>query len=512
MKRTSLSTKNAIFALVTQFFILIGQFVLQTVFVNTLSARYLGANGLFTNLVSFLSFAELGIGSAITYSLYGPLANNNYDEINAIMTLFKKVYRIIGFTILFSGLILSLFINDFVKSGQSIPNLQGLFILYLLSTVVSYFFTYTRSLIIANQDGYINSTNQALFKLLQIVCQLIVLLLTKSYWLFLIIMIISNLGSNIRITRVAFKKYTYLRLDSKVKVDSGIISRMKQNVVGTVSSKIGEIVVFGTDNVLISKFIGLTMVGIYSNYTLIINGINSVISQGTNALISSFGNLGATEDKKYQKEIFFDYLYLISLVTYVVSATFFTVVRPFITIWFGSNFVLPEMMVLIITINFCLTELRQATLGFVSALGLFWPMRYKSLIEAALNLGLSLFFMLYLKLGLLAVLLGTLLSTILINLWWEPLVLFKIGFNSRVTEYFARFIRYFIVIMVTLLSIYLFGSKLIRITNFFMFLIYSVVMVMLYTLIFICIFYRTNENKYFLRLISNMAKKLLNKN
>lgn len=506
MNRKKLSTKNAFVAIITQSIILIGQFILQTVFVKCLSISYLGANGLFTNVVSFLSFAELGIGAAITFSLYKPLAEKNEQQINAIMRLFKNAYEIIGTCIFVFGMIFSFFIENLVKAGQSVPHLQFLFILYLLSTVVSYFFTYTRSLLIANQDGYINSVNQAIFKTLQIIAQIPILIFTKQYALYLVIMIITNLLSNIRITKLTFKRFPFLNLKTKNKVPQYILVKMKQNVVGTVSSKIGEIVVFGTDNILISKFLGLAIIGIYSNYMLIINGISSVLNQGISALISSFGNLGATENLEYQEKIFFNYLFLVSALTYILVSTFSILVQGFMKMWFGSNFILSNLVVLIISINFSLTEIRQACLGFVSALGLFWPMRYKSLIEAAINLSLSLVFIIYFHMGLLGVLFGTLCSTLLINMWWEPLVLFKYGFKSKIKPYFLKLFQYLLLLVGTqFIILCLFSSM--QISNIFEALLIAILAIVIFTMLFLLFFMRTAECKYFVILIKRKAKK-----
>ncbi|TNK97172.1 hypothetical protein [Fructilactobacillus sanfranciscensis] len=140
MNRKSLSIRNAAYGFLSQGIIIIGQFTLQTIFIKNLSISYLGANGLFTNLISFLSFAELGIGSAITFSLYKPLALSDYQQVNSVMTLFKRVYQTIGLIIILFGSILSFFVNFFVKKGQSVPHLQLLFVLYLLKFRYYYFF------------------------------------------------------------------------------------------------------------------------------------------------------------------------------------------------------------------------------------------------------------------------------------------------------------------------------------------------------------------------------------
>lgn len=500
MNRSKLSIKNATFGLLSQALILIGQFIVQTIFIKKLSVSYLGANGLFTNLISFLSFAELGIGSAITFSLYKPIAEKNYKKINGIMILFRKIYQTIGIFILITGIGVSFFINSLVKSGQSIPNLQFLFILYLLGTVISYFFTYTRTLLIANQVGYIDSINQLVFKGLQYTIQIFFLIIIAKYSIYLIISIFVNLLSNLSITNQAYKKFPYLTLSGKDKVDPNTLNEMKHNIFGTISNKIGEIVVFGTDNILISKFIGLSTVGIYSNYTLIINGLTSVLNQGFNAVIASLGSLGVYSSKERQESILYDYLYIVSLITYVVSSTFFTLVQPFISFWFGEKIIFANWIVLLIVINFIFTQIRQATLGFISALGLFWPMRYKSLIEALVNLAMSLLFIWKFNMGVSGVLIGTLCSTIFINIWWEPLVLFRYGFKKHPLKYFGKYFKYMFVILITQVFIYKY-NYILRASSLLEFVLLGIIFCFLYMVIFVIIFLRTEENLYFFKKI-----------
>lgn len=226
--RLSASVVNSSVAMVMQVFILISTFIMQTVFIKTLGVEYLGAKGLFTNLVSFLSFAELGVGSAITYSLYKPLAENDHQSVSAVMNLFKKTYNIIGVVILFIGILLSFFIKDIVRDGQMIPHMQLMFILFLLNTVVGYFFTYMRSLLIANQQGYIDSLNRGIFMIVLSIVQIIILLTTHNFLFFLIAQIIVTIVSNVSITRTANKMFPYLTEHKNAKVSDEVVSYMKK--------------------------------------------------------------------------------------------------------------------------------------------------------------------------------------------------------------------------------------------------------------------------------------------
>lgn len=422
---------------------MVGQFAVQTVFVHTLGAKYLGANGLFNNLITFLSFAELGIGAAFSYALYKPLADGNHDMIAGIMNLFRKVYNAIGGIILAAGLILSIFVPWFIHDGNNFPHIRLYFILYLLSTVVSYFFTYNRSLLIADQKSYVDSLNQFVFSVGRYILQIVFLLTIHSYVAYLIIMILSNFLSNLAITVRSHKRYPYLKTANKAKVDPEVLREIKHNVVGTVSSKIGAIVVAGTDNILISKFLGLVLVGIYSNYALVMTSITRLLSQVFSSVIASFGNFGVVEKDNTEKQLdmFDQFTYYNAFSVFFIGLVSFAFFPPFIRLWLGNAYRLPESTIFFIVINFVLGQFRPA-LNMVNAYGLFWGYRVKSIVEAVTNFGLSLLLVKYTSMGINGVLFGTIIGNILVNSWWDPLILFKGAYHTSMWRYYLKYWLY----------------------------------------------------------------------
>lgn len=204
------SLKNTSYAMLTQILSLIFKFIIQTIFIKTLGAEYLGVNGLFTNVLQMLSLAELGIGSAITYNLYKPLANNNEKEIKAYMNFYKKAYNFIGLFILIIGLCITPFLKFFIKNQSQVDNLNLIYLLFLLNTVLSYFFAYKRSIIIADQKSFLDSQNLLIKTIIQTILQVLILIFTKNYILFLVIQIACTFFSNIFISRKANKLYPYL--------------------------------------------------------------------------------------------------------------------------------------------------------------------------------------------------------------------------------------------------------------------------------------------------------------
>lgn len=453
ISRRKASVKNASTAFLAQLVKMIGQFIVQTVFVHTLGAEYLGANGLFTNLITFLSFAELGIGAAFSYAFYMPLANKNEKVTSAIINLYRKVYNTIGIGILVFGLGLSYFVPTLTKSSADVPNLRFYFVLFLLSSVVSYFFTYNRSLLIADQKGFIDSKNQLNFALFKYFFQIIFLILFDSYFGFLIAQIASNLLSNISITHLTNKQYPYLRENREEKLDENIISEIKKNVVGTISSKVGYVVVTGTDNILISKYVGLLSVGLYSNYSLVVSGIITVLNQVLNSVVASFGNLGVTEKDNIEKQLklFNQFVYFNAVSVFFIGLFLFGIFQPFVRIWLGTKYLLSNATLAFVIINFILAQFRPG-LFLVNAYGLFWGYRYKSIVEAIVNFGLSFCLVKFTNMGINGVLLGTIIGNIFVNSWWDPLILFSGAYHQGILKFYIKYWLYLILFM-SILSI-----------------------------------------------------------
>lgn len=478
ISRRRASIKNAYFAMCAQIVKLLGQFVVQTIFVHTLGAEYLGANGLFNNLLTFLSFAELGIGFAFSYALYKPLADENQRTISAIINLYRKVYNAIGYTILFAGILIAWFVPFLVNSNSQIHDIRVYFILFLLSSVVSYFFTYNRSLLIADQKGFIDSRNQLVFSLVKSVGQILFLIFFNSYAGFLITQIVTNICSNISITHLTHKQYPYLQRYKNASPDKAIVKQIKKNVVGTISSKIGSIVVNGTDNILISKFVGLATVGFYSNYSLIISGIVTVLNQVLNSVIASFGNLGVSEADNKQKQVnlFNEFVYFNAISTFFIGLLLTGIFQPFIGIWLGSNYKLSETTVLLIVVNFVFSQFRPA-LFLVNAYGLFWGYRYKSVVEACVNFAISFYLVKYTALGINGVLIGTIIGNIFVNSWWDPLILFSGAYQRSIFRFYIKYWSY-LVLFFSLVKMQFFIINLLhfKVISVFSFVEYAVIL------------------------------------
>lgn len=441
--RTKNSIKNIIFGMVGQAISILLSFVSRTVFIYILGTNYLGVNGLFSNILSMLSLAELGVGSAIIYNMYKPLANKDEGKLKSLMQLYSRAYRIIGTIVAIIGISIVPFLDFIIKDKPNISNLTLIYLLFLLNSVTSYFFIYKSSIIIADQKNYIITIKQQVFNLIQVTLQIIVLLLTKSYILYLIIQIICNFMLNLSISKKADEIYPFLKEKNIEGLDKKSQKDILKHVTAMMSHKVGGVVVNGTDNILISSFVGVYWVGIYSNYILITGMINRFLSQIFSAITASVGNLNAKESKEKAYEVYEKLLFLNFWIYGFCSICLGVLVNPFITFWLGKQFLMTNTAVLVITINFYLMGMRQTTITFNSTLGLFWNDRFKPWIEAAINIIISI--ILLNKFGIIGVFLGTLISTVTTSVWVDPYILYKYGFNKSIALYFIRYIKYILV-------------------------------------------------------------------
>ncbi len=436
--RTKNSIINVAAAVSGQGISIIISFIARIIFISKLGEVYLGVNSLFGNIVGLLSLAELGVGTAINYSLYKPLAESNIPRIKGLMDLYRKTYYVIGVAILVIGILLMPFLEIFMKASEtnSIPQLHLIFFLFLLNTSVSYFYSFKRALIISDQKRYIATIYRYVFYIVMNVAQIGVLIATCNFILYLIVNLISTIAENICVSRKADKMYPYLKEKDIEKLDSGIICEIKKNTVALLYHKVGSSVVNSTDNILISKIIGIVTVGIYSNYLLITNALNIVMGQLFMALTASIGNMGVTESKEKSERILYEIFFMNFWIDCIIAASLYATVNLLIHAWFGESMILGTNVLVCITINFYIYQIRRTVLTYRDAYGLFWYDRYKALVEAGINLVISIF--LGSKIGLIGILTGTIISTLSTSLWVEPYILFKYGFHSSTKKYFVK--------------------------------------------------------------------------
>lgn len=444
--RTEYSARNTTVALVSRLTAIVMGYLLRVVFTHTLSESYVGVNGLFVDIIEVLSLSEMGMGTAITFALYRPIAEGDIEKQKSLMKLFARLYRVVAVIVAAVGVLLIPFLGMFIKDYGNVEHLTLIYILYIVNTVCSYLLIYKKTLMDAHQLLYIGIFYQTMSWVLQDALQIAVLIVYHDFIMFLLIHIAATVLCNVCISVRADKHYPYLKEKDAAPLSVEDKKGIFANIRAMLMHKVGAVIVNNTDNLLLSAFVGLASVGRYSNYYLLIGSVHQMLSQVYQGITASVGNLGVTEDEAHVGQVFEAAFFIGQWMYGFAFICLFELLNPFIEISFGGQYVFPEATVFVLCVNFFLNGMRNATLTFRDSMGLFWYDRHKAIVEAALNLGLSLLFVNFL--GLTGVFLGTLFSMALTSLWVEPYVLYKHGFHKSCVSYFLRYSLYVAVIAI----------------------------------------------------------------
>lgn len=427
--------------------IIIG-FVAQRIFIQTLGTEYLGINGLFTNILSMLGIVELGLGSAIIYHLYQPIAEQDKEKIKSLMLFYKVGYRVIGIIIAVIGLAIIPFLQFIVGEVTISENIIYIYLLFLIDIVASYLLTYKRSILYADQKTYLVNLVHIGYLLVMNAIQLTILILTKNYIWYLWIKIGCRILENIVITIIANHKYPYIKDKEAKKINKKMRESIFTKVRGLVYHKIGTFVVLGTDNIIISSFLGVVTVGLYSNYNLIIQAINNLFNQVFNSITASVGNLLVEKDKEKAYQVYQNILFFNSWIYAFASTGLLCIIEPFIKIWIGSEFIIPFGVLVTLVINFYLQGMRKTANTFKEAAGIFYEDRFVPLWESLINIIASI--ILVKLFGLIGVFTGTIVSTFVLFFNSYPKFVYQPLFNRTYKQYIKDYVPY---IIATVLSV-----------------------------------------------------------
>ncbi len=450
MSRIEQVAKNAKFAAAGQMILILANFIVRKVFVVTLGQEYLGLSGLFTDILSMLSLAELGFGTSVVFSLYKPLAMGDQEKIKSLMKVFRIAYQWVGIFVLTAGIAMTPFLDIFVKKmPETIPetHIRLIYVINVVNSAASYFFIYKASLLFADQKKYIEIGITVAIKLAASILQAGVLLLTRNYFFYLAIMVAATFGQNLAVSRQVDRMYPFLKGKDVQKLDGEDKQILKKNVVANVFHKIGYVAVFSTDSILMARFVSVAMVGVYSNYMMIRKALINVIDLLFVSLSASMGNLNASEtnEKKYEA---YSHIYFLSAWLFGwICICLLLLYDPFIALWLGVEYLLPAPAVFLVVVNFYMYCMRMPVNNTKEAMGLFWNDRYKPILETLVNLGSSI--LLGRIMGITGILLGTFISTVTIPFVVEPYILYRYGLKRKPYQYYLHYFGY---LAVTLLA------------------------------------------------------------
>lgn len=453
MSRNQNIKRNMFFNILKHIIQLVSQFLIRTILIKTLGAEYIGLNGLFSNIFSFLNLAELGVGTAIVFSMYKPIVENDTEKIKALQNLYKKFYLIISLIVFATGILISPFLKFLINYEITVDvNIYILYALYLINTLFSYFLAHKRSLLFAYERNDVESIVKSICLLLMSVIQIIVLIIFKNYYIYFAITVVFTIIENVLILIVANKLYPQINGKSQP-IDKETKKLIWKNVSALSMHKIGIIVISSTDNILISALFGIVLLGIYSNYVLILSSLVSLILILQNSIKASVGNLIASTDVNYVNHKFNVLDRGFSVFVAFCSICMFVLFQPFILYWTGSSsYLLDFSSVFLISLSFYLNEKRSCLHVFKDCAGIFWQDRWKPVFESVINLAVSIILGYFI--GLNGIILGTIISLICVPLFVEPYVLYKHYFKKSMKEYFINYIFDFIISVVVCLISY----------------------------------------------------------
>ncbi|MBR4073263.1 MAG: oligosaccharide flippase family protein [Clostridia bacterium] len=421
----------------------IANLVIQIIFVRTLGEQYAGISALFTSVLTVLAFADLGIGTAIIYNLYKPIAEKNYEKIHAYLHFYSTAYRIVSLVVILGGIVALPLLPFIVIDVPAISeNINIIFLLFVADTAVSYLYVYKATFLNACQENYVVSAVHSVAIICKTIGIAVFLTLFKSYYAYLVFSIITTFMQNIVVSLIADKKYSFLKEKSKTRLNKGEKKQIYNNVFAMSLYKVSGTVLNSTDNIIISNMSGTVQVGLLSNQILIVRQIYDVVIQFFSSVTSSVGNLSTENRTDYENKILNTLRFIAFWIFMFCSISIFVLSPPFIKLAFGEQYIVAYPVLFFMCFDFYVKGMINPVSAFRTSHGLFVQGKYRPLIMAVLNIILSVFFM---KLfGIFGVFAATVVSRLLTQFWFDPYIVYKHIFNKNPTKYFVKSIIWFL--------------------------------------------------------------------
>ena len=519
--KESSRTQNSVLNLTTgifgQLLLTVLRFVTRTVFISTLGKTYLGISGLFSDILSMLSLTEFGFDLAINYKLYKPLADHDEHRVRILMKFYKHAYRVVGSTMLLLGLCLIPFLPILIRDYDSLSvlkiNATLVFLLYLCNSVSSYFFFAYRSAVLkANQKRYIIEIADSFFTLAMNITQICVLIFLKDFIIYTAIAIVFTFLKNLINAYISTRLFPQFFIKETDRLEKSEVLGLLKDCGALFVYRLNEVVLKATDNIVLSSFIGLKSVGLYSNYLIFYTTIKLFLGRLYTAITASVGNLFATEKSIEKRYNFFEFMNYVTIIFYGTAAIGIAVcANEMILVWIGDQYVLAQPVAILIGIEILFRGLQVNLSQIRNTSGVFRQMWYRPIISVLINIIVSV--ALVRIWGINGVLIGTISSILLTDFLFDPSLILKYSFKKikPVSVYYKKNILYFLI----LIAIYYVNNFICK--QFFTgygwvsIIVHSIIVAITVPSIFIILFWNTSECKYFVQLIKRIFRKIINK-
>lgn len=504
MSRTRNVKLNIGSAMAYQFVNLLNNFLNRTFFVYVLGLNYLSLNGLFSDVLLALSLADLGFSAAIGYSLYRPLAENDTLKIQAYMNLYKKAYRLIGIVIAILGISLIPFLPYVVNFDKDVEvNYIAIYLMFLANTVLSYLFlAYKGTIITAAQYEYKLVKVNLLCSSILHVSQILGLIISKNYYVYLAVPIVMNLVKNVLVSKKAEQLFPCIKKCNHARLDKKERKEVFKNVCALSLTKLSMIIYQVSDNIVISICINTMLVGIYSNYLMITKALNNIFLLIFSAFRSGIGNMNAV-DTSQKKRMVFRRIVFFNFWSYgFCSIALYEMLNPLIRIWFGESYLFRKNIVLLISLIFLVPGFNQTVTIYKDACGLFWQTRYRTLITAIVNVVVSV--VLSKIIGVSGVFIATILAYLVTIYPIDPRILYREVFHASSKEYYLMLCKGFVITIVTGAVVEAIVRQITIDNQYLSFVMTGIIVVMVTNVLFFLFYRKTEEFQYYKGMVRGM--------
>lgn len=503
IERTKNATKNIIFGTILKLYQILVPFIIRTIILYFLGVEYLGLNSLFISILQVLNLAELGVGSAMVFSMYKPITEDNKIKICALMNLYKIYYRIIGIIVLVLGLFLCPFIPYLIKSD--IPSDMNIYILYLLNllaTVCSYWlFAYKNSILQAYQRQDVISKITLVVNTVQYILQVIVICVFKNYYFYVMILLLSQIAINIFTAYKSNKLYP--QYNAQGNLDKNEVQEINRRVRDLFTSKVGGIIVNSADSIVISAFLGLTVLAVYQNYYYILTAVIGMVSVIFSACTAGIGNSLVIETKEKNYNDLKKFTFIIVWIAGFCACSLLCLYQDFMEIWVGENLLLDISSVICLVIYYFIYEINALLNLYKDAGGIWHKDRFRPLVTALANLLLNLILVNYI--GLYGVVLSTVITMVGIGMPWIIHNLFSEIFKCDCRMYVKQLLKYTLSISVVIIIIY-FITSLFKDVSIITLILKGGICIIGFNILFLCLYYKKSEFQEVKKLVCRILK------
>ena len=444
--RTEYSMRNSMVAFLCKILVLLFAYASRVVFIRVLDIESTGASGLFNSVLIVFSLNSLGIDTALAFMLYAPIVEKDIKRQQSLIQAFRRVHLMIGAIVVLAFIILYFALPYMSKEAAAIPDIGLIYWLFAGNVILGYVQTHKQIMFLADQQNYINDLYESGQMILQYLIQIVLLLTTHSFLLYSLAFFVMIIPKNLISAAHASRRYPHLKERAHEPLDPNEKRILQKNIWALLVRRSGVQLILFTDTLLLSSTFGLISMARYANYNLIITSVRQLVEKLVSGIMGSVGNLGVTTERDKVEDVFNAALMLTCIFFGIVCIAMFVVIGPFIEMSFGSEYVFPFNITLVLCINLYLQGVRTVTNVFRNSLGLFRQARYMGFIEAIVNLPFSLgSIALFGEVG---IFIGTTLSLLTVPIWMEPWALYRDYFEKKLWKYFLRLGGYSLAIAV----------------------------------------------------------------